>query len=971
MRAGPWGQSALNDLATIDLPIGGRLGRMLTQRPRVSIIALFSAALALLIAITAWLSWRSYRDAREAAEQQLTTIAQTLEQHAGRSFAEVLRIVWSANEFVGVRQHGAEWDESLVHYRLRQLSSDSPQIRSLLIADRDGRVVVDSRSFPTRDFDVSKRDYFLAHKQNPTLGTFLGTPVLGQLDRIWLVGMSQRLQAPDGSFAGTVSASIDLRYFETFYGSLALGPSRAIVLLHGDGRLLLADPPIKTDDHQLDELSQAVAGNWQEPQRILTRDPRGSGEEGIYVLRHIPQFNLVLMVGRSDRDLLANWAQETERVGLIVMIAAVLLSAGLYLVLRYLEGLYRAQDLGRRLVAAIEESRDQLAIYDADDRLWFGNKQFWEMNRGNARIGARFDEMLTEGLALGHFPAAFGREAEWVSERMEQRRSSGKPIEIQRQNGRWLMLRDERLPDGGIITVATDVTDRKAAEQALREQAERHRRVIDTVPHGICATDTQSNILYANMAMHRMFGLSNGELVGRNLFEFEATPEAAKDRRKLFDRWVGMGKEPERYLHQFRASDGRLFDVEVDWDYTRGSRGEIEGFAGVFTDVTELRRAKDRLQDAVESIESGFSLFDAEDRLVLCNAAFVEAYLRLPDGVSPIGMTFEQLTRAGVEANLFDGSFGKNQEEWLRQRIELHRNPPQHPIEQRLSDGRWFLVHERRTREGGVVGIRTDITLRKAQERALIEAKTQAELASRAKSDFLANMSHELRTPLNAIIGFAELLAGQYFGELNQKQKEYAEHIHASGEHLLNIINDILDMSKIEAGRFELSEEEIDLADAVAACLKIVSGRAADAGVQLQNLVAPGVAFARVDLRALKQVILNLLSNAIKFTEPGGRISIDLVLLQHGEAAVRVADTGVGIPAAHLHKIFEPFLQADGSVSRRFGGTGLGLSISRKLMEVHGGRLEIESEEGAGTRVMAILPASRTNIASPQRFISA
>ena len=257
------------------------------------------------------------------------------------------------------------------------------------------------------------------------------------------------------------------------------------------------------------------------------------------------------------------------------------------------------------------------------------------------------------------------------------------------------------------------------------------------------------------------------------------------------------------------------------------------------------------------------------------------------------------------------------------------------------------------------VGVIRDVTRRKQQEAELLASKSQAEMANRAKSEFLANMSHELRTPLNAIIGFSEILDSEFFGTLNERQKACARDIHDSGRHLLDIVNAVLDMSKIEAGRYELNEEMVDPGEALGQCLMMVRDRAADNGVALRNALDGSVPSLWVDRRAFKQVILNLLSNAVKFTPAGGSVTVSAVIEEDGGLALSVADTGIGIPKAFMEHLFQPFRQADNSASRQYEGSGLGLSISKNFMEMHGGSLSCRSEPGAGTTMTARLPAGR------------
>ncbi|MFN4281446.1 MAG: ATP-binding protein [Alphaproteobacteria bacterium] len=234
----------------------------------------------------------------------------------------------------------------------------------------------------------------------------------------------------------------------------------------------------------------------------------------------------------------------------------------------------------------------------------------------------------------------------------------------------------------------------------------------------------------------------------------------------------------------------------------------------------------------------------------------------------------------------------------------------------------------------------------------LIEASTAAQQANRAKSEFLANMSHELRTPLNAIIGFSDIMYRQQIGPLDGRYREYAEDINNCGQHLLEIINDILDMAKIESGRFEMHDERISLPVLLDSCLRLMRERAETGGVVLDSRLAPDLPLLRADTRAIKQILINLLSNAVKFTPPGGVVTLAAAFEPDSrELVVTVADTGCGIPAAELERVFQPFIQADGSISRRHEGTGLGLAIVKALSDRQDIAIGIASVVGAGTRV--------------------
>jgi len=278
--------------------------------------------------------------------------------------------------------------------------------------------------------------------------------------------------------------------------------------------------------------------------------------------------------------------------------------------------------------------------------------------------------------------------------------------------------------------------------------------------------------------------------------------------------------------------------------------------------------------------------------------------------------------------------------------------------EMHISDGRWLRLSKSERSDGGFVLVASDITSLKEREAALRAAKEQAEASNRAKTEFVTNMSHELRTPLTAIIGFSEIIANESFGPVGQpRYREFADDILHSGRHLLEVINDMLDIAKLQSGMTELRLQRVPSHGIVESAVRIVRKRAEEAGVALELAIPPDMPIIEVDHLRMRQVLLNLLSNAIKFTPDGGKVSV--IAERHDAAlAITVRDTGIGMAPEDIPRALQPFVQVDNSLARRHGGTGLGLPLAKLFVDLHGGQFTIRSALGKGTSVTIVLPTS-------------
>ena len=754
-----------------------------------------------------------------------------------------------------------------------------------------------------------------------------------------------------------------------------------------------------------------------------------------------------------------------------------------------------------QLRAAINVMEDGFGLFDADDRIVLYNDAFMDEGSrkilGNDVTGRKFEEVV-RAFAYHDMPVDdpnFDREA-WIAQRMERHRNPPEaPIEVPWSGGRVMRISERRTSDGGYVGIWSDVSKIKLAEQRLLT-------AIDAMDSGFALFDSDDRLVAANDRFvgpdveRRLGGLRGRsfEQIIRTFVEFGPSVKGSEIDR---DRWI------QDRLARHRSAEGESFEMQLGdgrWERVSERRTEDGGYVGIWTDITAVKLAEQRLLAAIDSMADGFALFDAEDRLVCHNKGFMDDSLsrNFPD---PLGHTFEEIIRAFAYDDVTAVSALLDREAWIRQRVERHRNPADGPFEQQTTDGRWHRVFERRTADGGCLGIwtdisalknaearvrdaiesinegfalldadlrfvmvnsnfvgmypvsgklavpgarledmlrygaehgeypgietprqvrefvalwmerfisgdrylgegempdgswflvshhptasggyvsiRADITTQKKREAALsgamsdLEVKTlelgvladeleqarrAADLANLGKSQFLANMAHELRTPLNAINGFSEIILKEMFGPMPERYKGYVEFIQQGGAHLLSLINDILDLSKIEAGKMDVHVEAVPTEQVVYQAMESLRKAAEERKLTLRSDIAADCPILHADPRAVRQILLNLTSNAVKFTPHFGTITLSVRRAGDTGISIEVADTGIGMSAEEIAKALELYGQVESDLAKKHKGTGLGLPLVKSLAELHGGSMRVESERGKGTTVTVFLP---------------
>jgi PAS domain S-box-containing protein len=499
----------------------------------------------------------------------------------------------------------------------------------------------------------------------------------------------------------------------------------------------------------------------------------------------------------------------------------------------------RADRAEARLAEAIENFSEGFVLYDPEGRFIACNSKYRELFNGIDDLlvpGTSMEIMVRAVIDRGVVRRSTNSEAAAAlgQSRFELSQFTERAVEVQMADGRWLLVQNRRLPDGGIVGIRTDITEIKKREKALAEQEARLRAIIEAINDAVFVKDLFGRYTMCNMAGTRIVGRSLEEILGK--------------------------------------TDAELFRPDI---------------------------ARKIMISDHEVMHTGRSCVVPHEEPV--------------DG----GIRYTTTSKT------------------------VYRDPSGAAL--------------------GIVGVTSDITHLKRAEADLRQAKEQAELANRAKSAFLANMSHELRTPLNAIIGFAEIIQMEMLGPVGTaRYLEYATDIGTSGHHLLNLINDLLDLSKIEAGKLELHESWVDIPATVETCLRFVKERALNHGVTLATELIGTLPPLWADERAMKQILLNLLTNAVKFTPDGGRVTVCATLDAERRLRLAVSDTGIGIAPKDMPRVLEAFGQIDSAMNRKHAGTGLGLPLTRSLIELHGGEFAIESEAGKGTTVSAHFPVQRT-----------
>jgi len=622
-----------------------------------------------------------------------------------------------------------------------------------------------------------------------------------------------------------------------------------------------------------------------------------------------------------------------------------------------------------RLIDAVESIPEAFAVFTEDERIEFHNKNYvdrvWPHVRGKIDTNTKFEDMVREQTRWEmKLPADHPEVQKVVLRALDRHRKLPATTEMRRADGRWVRQSKRRVADGRVVAVYSDITDIKRREAEFAEREELYRRVVEGSPDAMMVS-CDDKIEYANEASARLFGAtSETDLVGMSRRQLRIPGE--EDAPEMRSSGPGTaGQRAQIEYQKRRRLDGSVIDVDVSsvrilWF------GE-DALLTTMRDVTTRIRAQAALEETERRLAAAVSNFPGAIYQRLMDAEGNISYPFISRGIKEmIGVEAEEVVES---PELLMEIVPFEVRSRIREAIEMSAREMtpfeiEAPVFSSTGHQVWLrsVARPRPYPNGGVIwdGVFQDITERTLARQALQAAKDEAEAANRAKSYFLANVSHELRTPLNVVIGYSEVLRDEIFGPMNhEKYHEYSKDIHASGTHLLELIEDILDLSKIETGYIVVDEKEINVDNMMEETMRIAAPAIQKGNFDLTVQIAPEFPILQADEIRLRQVLLNLLSNSFKFTPEGGRICVKVDINDDGEPEFSVSDTGIGIAPEDIQHVLAPFGRVEQPTIDNARGTGFGLPLSKSLVEMHGGTFRLSSTFGSGTEVMFTLPAHR------------
>jgi PAS domain S-box-containing protein len=624
----------------------------------------------------------------------------------------------------------------------------------------------------------------------------------------------------------------------------------------------------------------------------------------------------------------------------------------------------------RRIAHALNGMPQGVAIFDAADRLAAWNAQYATIFDGfpvSLVKGVAFIDLLEQALFGGVVGPRPPRAQAWLDERMAVRRGELPDITFQTTNGRWVHVCDRRMPDGGVVSTCIDVTSLKSAEtdsRTARDRAERLAGMADQAETLACIghwwADMRTGAYEWSPGFVQIYGLPPGALMGLGTIRGLIHPDDAEQGSEFFRRRLAGEAADEIAVMRIVQPGGDVRYLHCKIDVEHDAEGRPVTAFGTVVDVTEAKLTELALAESEARFRN--LAVNASDIIVESGPDRTLTYMS-PACEAVTGYRPDELMGGGFARIIHPDDLTALVhmcEEIVASKGAVPARPLEFRATHRSGEALWleskpaYLADPVSGRHLGFIDVVRDVTPRKRLEADLRAARAEAEAAAAVKADFLANMTHELRTPLTSILGFTAVTAQE---ELSPKARQGVERIAEAGKALLRTVNDLLDFSKLEAGRVAVRPEPIELGSLARAALDLFAPQAEAKDLRLSLDIDAPDAIVALDPDRMRQILLNLIGNALKFTDAGG-VTLRLRYDRAAEVlAVEVVDTGAGIPQARLEQLFKRFSQVDGSLTRMAGGTGLGLAICKGLVEAMGGQIGVESRDGEGSRFWFRIPA--------------
>ncbi|WP_148715546.1 PAS domain S-box protein [Chitinolyticbacter meiyuanensis] len=929
------------------------------------VVLLVASALALV-----WVTVRDYHLTVDNLERQQLQLARSLDEHATRTFVSVEQgmqnIVESLETLGGVDQA----EEYSMHILLRDKTALTPQTRGIITIDSTGTIRAHGLEYPIRRVNLADREYFSYHRTFDDLRLRIDKPLISRTDNLWLIPVTRRINRLDGSFGGVVLAGVEPEYFLSFYQSLKLAPTTRIELMRSDGMLLLNYPfEPKALGGNLREGSplEFEAKRLRRASAYSEKDASGNARLTVF---HASNGDLPLII-RVSVDLDASLAKfRSDLMTRLIAVVALMLivTVLLYLLLRQLKRVEQIESRLHLTQFTVDEAPDVVLWADRGAALRYANRAA-ELHSGLAReelLHTRLIDLIPE---LGEVQW----EALWDKLLQEKRsilnahlRGAGghlQPVEI-------TLNHIEFDAEAYACCTLRDITEQQNTERELRrhrdhlqdlvlERTAEIRTVLDASPLAIMLS-VKHTVRLVNPAFETLFGFEATDLIGMPTHSLYASAERYEEMYQTIWARISTGGVYRGEVELFRRDHSSFWAMVyakalVPGDASKGVIAVIEDVTAQRIAAQALRQSERLKRTIIDTTADGFILIDAGHHIVDVNQAFCQL----------LGYRREDLI-----GQLPTQLWGDTAKQIFPEHLSGADVAPNHIGEVSISTVggmvKPFLVNSAVIPDDDqqveyAFAFLTNIAHLKEIEKKLLDSKEAAEAANIAKSAFLANMSHELRTPMHAILSFSEMgLSKAGKGETTSLSR-YFERIHSSGNRLLVLLNDLLDMSRLEANRMTYDKVRNNLQQTVFGATQEIAPLLASRQLRLQVDESTLPLYAVFDRARLMQVVVNLLSNAIKFSPQDGLIEIEfieLTVLASGMPGVGLAirDHGPGIPEGEEEIIFDKFIQSS-RVRQGGGGTGLGLAISRQIMQDHGGEVSANNHPDGGAVFTLLLPA--------------